>query len=415
MSGQRRRKRFMEQVKAVLRDGIGKELYQIILSNPRNGVDAFKAVLRPVMIGGRLLFQESRYIGTKVFHRNLTAEEAVQDVLQSLEKEFKQMELQAVSFRATVLVSKKGKITVKRKKLIQDGAGGTNTSREEKGTGKREIRMPDLSHNRAKRYILKEDVPVDFLIDLGVQTKEGRIVHKRYDKFKQINRFLEFIEDILPILPKERTVHIIDFGCGKSYLTFAMYYYLKELKGYDVRITGLDLKEDVIRTCNRLKEKYGYSGLTFLKGDISTFEGSGPVDMVVTLHACDTATDYALYKAVSWGASVILSVPCCQHELNGQIDSELLAPVLQYGLLRERIAALLTDGIRAQLLEQMGYETQILEFIDMEHTPKNILIRAVKKRERRPAGKKLRELMEFLQVQPTLDGLVNGEAVERTE
>ena len=210
-------------------------------------------------------------------------------------------------------------------------------------------------------------------------TAEGRVVRARYDKFRQINRFLEFIEDILPALPRDRELTILDFGCGKSYLTFAIYYYLKERRGLDVRIIGLDLKKDVIRKCSELSRKYGYEKLTFLQGDIAGYEGCSQVDMVVTLHACDTATDYALYKAVKWNAKVILSVPCCQHELNGQIENETLAPVLGYGLLKERFAALMTDGLRARLLEGQGYDTQILEFIDMEHTPKNILIRAVKR------------------------------------
>ena len=234
------------------------------------------------------------------------------------------------------------------------------------------------AHNRVKQYILKEGTAVPFLVDLGVMNREGKIHNTSYDKFKQINRFLEFIEDILPALSREREITILDFGCGKSYLTFAMYYYLKELKGYDVNIIGLDLKEDVIKKCNGLAGKYGYDKLHFLHGDIADYAGVQKVDMVVTLHACDKATDYALAKAVAWDAQVILSVPCCQHELNSQIHNELLEPVLKYGILKERISALLTDGIRAELLESQGYSTQILEFIDMEHTPKNLLIRAVK-------------------------------------
>ena len=178
-------------------------------------------------------------------------------------------------------------------------------------------------------------------------------------------------------------MQIIDFGCGKSYLTFAMYYYLHELKGYEVEITGLDLKEDVIDHCNALSEKYGYAKLHFRKGDIAAYEGQGPVDMVVTLHACDTATDYALSKAVGWQAGVILSVPCCQHEVNRQIQCDKLAPVLKYGIVKERISALVTDALRPQLLEAEGYAVDILEFIDMEHTPKNLLIRAVKREDSR--------------------------------
>ena len=238
-------------------------------------------------------------------------------------------------------------------------------------------------------------------------TQDGKIVHAKFDKFRQINRFLEFIEDILPELDKGRELTILDFGCGKSYLTFAMYYYLHELKEYDIRIIGLDLKKDVIRHCNELSEKYGYEKLRFLEGDIADYTGVNKVDMVVTLHACDTATDYALAKAVGWDAKVILSVPCCQHELNRQMKNDMLEPVLQYGLLKERMAALYTDGIRAEILENHGYRTQILEFIDMEHTPKNLLIRAVKRQEgSKKLPEELKACMEAYHVKPTLADLL---------
>ena len=274
------------------------------------------------------------------------------------------MQIETVHEDCTVLVSRKGKVTVKRRKR-QTAA-----------------KKADLSHNRKKQYILEEGIPVPFLQDLGVMTADGKIVRSKTDKFRQINRFLEFIEDILPRLDSGRELTIIDFGCGKSYLTFAMYYYLHELKGYNIRITGLDLKKDVIEHCSRLGKKYGYEKLTFLEGDIADYDGVNKADMVVTLHACDTATDYALAKAVGWKADVILSVPCCQHELNRQIKNESMAPVMDYGLLKERFAAIVTDGLRAKYLEREGYDAQILEFIDMEHTPKNILIRAVKKGKR---------------------------------
>lgn len=283
---------------------------------------------------------------------------------------------------------------------------------------KAKMRPLDLNHNRKKQYILQEGVPVPFLQDLGVMTEEGKIVHARFDKFRQINRFLEFIEDILPQFDSGRELTILDFGCGKSYLTFAMYYYLHELKEYDIRIIGLDLKKEVIRHCNELSEKYGYEKLRFLEGDIADYTGVNKVDMVVTLHACDTATDYALAKAVGWDAKVILSVPCCQHELNRQIRNEVLEPVLRYGLLKERMAALITDGLRAQYLEREGYEAQILEFIDMEHTPKNILIRAVKRNQkadqkesvrRQQIEASIRKCEAELRVSPTLGHLLDNQ------
>ena len=272
---------------------------------------------------------------------------------------------------------------------------------------KAKMRPLDLNHNRKKQYILQEGVPVPFLQDLGVMTEEGKIVHARSDKFRQINRFLEFIEDILPQFDSGRELTILDFGCGKSYLTFAMYYYLHELKSYDIRIIGLDLKTDVIRKCNELAKKYQYDKLTFLEGNIADYTGAEEVDMVVTLHACDTATDFALAKAIGWNAKVILSVPCCQHELNRQMKNDVLSPIMNYGLLKERMAALVTDGLRAEYLKREGYDVQVLEFIDMEHTPKNILLRAVKTGRRADNEESIRACETFLRVTPTLGRLLD--------
>lgn len=388
-----------EALRELLQDTVNDGLYRITISNPRKKDKAFKIKIRPVMVKGVILFQETLYDGTKVFHENREAKETVDRVEEQLTSEFRQCEIEHKECKAAVLVSKRGKVTINRKRTKD-----IETGPEETG----QIRM---AHNRTKKYILEEGIPVPFLVDLGVQTKEGRIVRARYDKFRQINRFLEFIQDILPTLSKERTLHIIDFGCGKSYLTFAVYYYLHELKKYDVEITGLDLKEDVIVHCNRLSEKYGYSSLHFRQGDIAEYEGQGPVDMVMTLHACDTATDYALAKAVEWKAGVILSVPCCQHEVNRQIRNEELASILKYGLIKERISALITDALRAELLESEGYETDILEFIDMEHTPKNLLIRAVKRetpdsRRQEETRQKVGRTTEFLHIVPTLQKLL---------
>ena len=300
-----------------------------------------------------------------------------------------------------------GQLTHHGKDILADAQHGGQRRKHHEQKEKVQIQ----AHNRVKQYILKEGVPVPFLIDLGVMNEQGKIIHARYDKFRQINRFLEFIEDILPRLSRDREITILDFGCGKSYLTFAMYYYLRELKGYDVNIIGLDLKTDVIEKCNSLAIRYGYEKLHFYHGDIADYEGVSCVDMVVTLHACDTATDYALAKAVEWGAEVILSVPCCQHEVNKQIKNEMLEPVLRYGILKERMSALITDAVRADLLESKGYDTQILEFIDMEHTPKNLLIRAVRTGKRSDQGK-VEKMLAALNIHPTLDRLLNEKEQE---
>lgn len=350
----------MNEIKILLNQVLNDNFIQAVISNPRTKEGILKIKVRPVEIKERRLFQCESFTKTQVFHENLDAAEAVERIDNAM-GEFRQMQLSSGDMDYTVLISKKGKATIQKRKI--EG---------------RKAEQIYISHNRSKRYILQEGIPVPFLQDLGVMTQEGRIVRTKFDKFRQINRFLEFIEDILPQLDKKREATILDFGCGKSYLTFAMYYYLHELKKYDIRIIGLDLKKDVIRRCNELAEKYGYEKLTFLAGDIADYEGVSEVDMVVALHACDTATDHALAKAVGWNARVILAVPCCQHELNKQIENETLAPIMKYGLLKERFAALVTDGLRAEYLESEGYHVQALEFIDMEHTPKNILLRAVK-------------------------------------
>ena len=351
-------------------------LVDMVISGARGGGDFIKIKVRPVMIRDSLYFQVSRYTDKQVFHENMTAEDALETLSGWILHDFRQAQIRMQDEMVTVLVSKKGKATVKSKKAAC-------------------IETQNLEHNRKKQYIIEEGTAVPFMIDLGVMTESGKIIRTRYDKYRQINRFLEFIEDILPELPTDRTVHIIDFGCGKSYLTFAMYYYLKVLKHYDIRITGLDLKQKVIEDCQALADRYGYDGLQFLCGDIADYNGTDEVDMVVTLHACDTATDYALYKAVKWHASVILSVPCCQHELNRKMQCETLSGAFQYGLIKERTAALMTDAMRGQLLEMKGYKTQLLEFIDMEHTPKNILIRGVKSKGLLPKAARKQQMENY--------------------
>lgn len=382
----------MSDLQSLFTDCLNETLIRVILSNPSSKDGVIKICARPVLKNKSLLFQIEEYTKTQVFHKNLTAGDAGSYLTGKLSSDtssqtasFKNALVETQSFTANVLVSKKGTITIKKK---------MNASPKQTKIS--------LSHNRKKKYILEEGIPVPFLIDLGVMTQNGNIINAHYDKFRQINRFLEYIEDILPSLPTGRELRILDFGCGKSYLTFAIYYYLKVLKGYPVRITGLDLKEDVIRHCNELAVKYGYDKLEFLCGDIAYYDGCSQVDMVVTLHACDTATDYALAKAVGWGAKVILSVPCCQHELNKQMKNDLLSPVLHYGILKERMAALITDGLRAQILEANGYRTQILEFIDMAHTPKNLLIRAVYNGHCADNKAQINELLAAFDINPTL-------------
>lgn len=386
----------MDELLKVLQETINQDLLQIILSNTKDVNQATRVKVRPVKIKDELLFQETIYRGTQVFHQNFTGKEMVERIQDYLKGLFKQCEIKTVLENVTVLVSKKGKITVKSKKQVFPISNKKGDVQQ------------NLQHNRTKQYILMDGQPVDFLIGLGVQTPDGRVIKNRNDKFRQINRYLEFIEDVLEELSKDKTIRIIDFGCGKSYLTFAMYYYLHELQHRDIEVTGLDLKADVIKNCNELAQKLGYTHLHFEKGDISTYEGADAVDMVVTLHACDTATDYALEKAIKWGANVIMAVPCCQHEINKQIKSEILKPVLKYGLIKERMSALITDALRANLLEQQGYDTQILEFIDMEHTPKNLLIRAVKKKGMQARNKRndISEVTELLQISPTLERLL---------
>lgn len=382
----------MSDLQSLFTDCLNETLIRVILSNPSSKDGVIKICARPMLKNKSLLFQIEEYTKTQVFHKNLTAGDASSYLTGKLSSDtssqtasFKNALVETKSFTANVLVSKKGTITIKKK---------MNASPKQTKIS--------LSHNRKKKYILEEGIPVPFLIDLGVMTQNGNIINAHYDKFRQINRFLEYIEDILPSLPTGRELRILDFGCGKSYLTFAIYYYLKVLKGYPVRITSLDLKEDVIRHCNELAVKYGYDKLEFLCGDIAYYDGCSQVDMVVTLHACDTATDYALAKAVGWGAKVILSVPCCQHELNKQMKNDLLSPVLHYGILKERMAALMTDGLRAQILEANGYRTQILEFIDMAHTPKNLLIRAVYNGHCADNKDQINELLAAFDVNPTL-------------
>ncbi|MCT4795087.1 SAM-dependent methyltransferase [Exiguobacterium alkaliphilum] len=332
------------------------ELVTATISQPRSkSSDLRRVKLKPVLLKETYHIQFEYQYERVMKHKNLLRDEAMQELVALLDS-FRQGQFQLKSSDVQFQLSKKFKVTFKERQTT--------------------AKQVQLTHNREKQYVLPLHEPVPFLIRLGVQSEDGNVKRQKYDKFKQINRFLEFIEDSIKHLPTDRTIRILDFGSGKSYLTFALYHFLHEMKGYDVHITGLDLKKEVIEECAGIARDLGYERLEFLVGDINEYEGESAVDMVVTLHACDVATDMALARAVRWGAKVILSVPCCQKELNRQLDAKPLDVMLQHGLIKERFASLATDSIRAELLGFVGYEAQLLEFIDMEHTPKNILIRA---------------------------------------
>lgn len=329
-----------------------------VLSNVKKGIEKTynKVDIKPVIIKNELLYQISCYYDQKVKHENLTAEALKIYFAKVLGPYFKQGQLYTKTADLQILFNKKGEGTILKKAPTRF--------------------QVNLDHNRKKQYLIPEGTPCDFMIALGVMDADGKVFKKMYDKFRQLNKYLEFVDDSLPHLGEDLT--IIDFGCGKAYLTFALYYYLVKLMGRQVKIIGLDLKEDVIDFCNATATNLGYHGLAFKLGDIKDFEFNGNVDMVVSLHACDTATDEALGKAVGWGAKVIYAVPCCQHELFNQMKNVQMAPLLKHGIVRDKLATIVTDTLRAQALEAVGYTVQMLEFIDMTHTPKNILIRAFK-------------------------------------
>ena len=327
-------------------------IIKIIMSKPKSDAQYKKIIVSATDKG----YFTEQFTEKQVFHKNMQKSELLQ-YLQETALDYLQINAWTADTEHIILISKKGKVSYKRKLSLNDAV--------------------KTNHNRKKNYIIEEGENVPPLVDMGIFTADGKVVRSMYDKFRQINRFLELINDELKN-KNYQELNIIDFGCGKSYLTFVLYYYLTEIMKIKANIVGLDLKADVIENCNKAAQKYGYSGLTFQLGDINGYKCEKKPDMVVTLHACDTATDYALYNAIQWGADLIFSVPCCQHELAAQMTSDTLSLLTRYGIIKERTASLMTDAIRANLLWYSGYNTQLLEFVDMSHTPKNILIRAVK-------------------------------------
>ena len=374
----------------VLADG---QLIRMIFSNKRKKLLEYnKATIRPVKIGGVLQYQAEYTFDKKVTHENLTADAVFDRCISFVTDDFKQVNIFTTSEDIQILASKPTKPEKAR------------ITRKPATRG-----LPTLDHNKTKQYVIPDGEPVDFLIHLGVMDENGKVVHRHYSKFRQINRYLEIVEDVFPYLPSDKQLKIIDFGCGKAYLTFALYYYLRVMKGRDVKIIGLDLKKDVIAFCGKVAADLGYHGLEFLMGDIADYTNDH-ADMVVTLHACDTATDYALINAVSWNTKVILSVPCCQHELFSQIDNDIHQPMLKYGILKDRLTEYLTDGLRGLKLEARGYDVSMIEFTSLEHTARNIMIKAIKSgtpdsAKAVKAQAQYEALRDFYQVKPTIEQL----------
>ena len=382
----------MDEIKRYLEEMITEALVKMVISNPKSKSEEYRKIVVNRKKNG---FQIEKYTEKQVFHENITLDALLVRCFE-LVGAYRQVDAWDAHKQYTLLVSQKGKCTFKRKML-----NAQNTSAP--------VANAD-THNRKKQYILEEGTVIPPLVDMGIFTQEGKVVRSMYDKYRQINRFIELIDDAVRDT-KATQLNVIDFGCGKSYLTFILYYYLTEVRHINAQIIGLDLKADVIENCNKTAQKYGYTGLRFEMGDINGYKAPFDVDMVITLHACDTATDFALYNAIEWNAHMIFYVPCCQHELNAQMKPENLSILSNYGIIQERFAALATDAIRGNLLEYCGYKTQLLEFVDFAHTPKNILIRAIN----RPAtpkalrSKKLLEaekLMEEFKFEPTLYKLV---------
>ena len=339
-------------------------LQKAVFSQPCEGAEYQKATLRPVTIKGKSLFQLEGFRDSKAFHRNLTEDEVLALADETLCGRYRQVLLMSAEGAAQYVLRRDGSHK-KSGKIAAVPRPGAEAS---------------PAHDREKRYLLSEGENIPALVDLGVFTPDLRIVKAKYDKYRQINRFVELIDDAFSSVEPGRLT-VLDFGCGKSYLTFILYYYFAVKRGFDVEMIGYDLKEDVVARCGAIAEKYGYSSLRFEVADVSKDKLlDKEIDLLVTLHACDTATDYALDFAVRHGAKHIFSVPCCQHEINATIskggDFDTL---LRYGVVKERVCALLTDSIRAGILEDMGYEVDLMEFVDLAHSPKNLMIRAEKK------------------------------------
>lgn len=384
----------MEELRNAINNIIEEKIIKVVISNKINkDVKYNKIGILLKEKKNKEYYQIEKFTDKQVFHENIEIDELENKLIEYIEGKYKQVNAWSENTTYDLKISKKGKVHL--------GKKGSNNEKVAK-----------KSHNKEKNYILKEGMIIEPLIDLGVFTKEGKVVNSKYDKYKQINRFVEIIDDEVK-KREDKELTILDFGCGKSYLTFVLYYYFVKIKNIKVKMIGLDLKEDVIKKCNEIAKRYNYEDLYFELGDINGYKYNNKVDMVITLHACDTATDYALYNAIKWNADMIFSVPCCQHEFNKQMKTEELSILTKYGIVQERVAALMTDSTRANLLECVGYKTQLLEFIDIAHSPKNILIRASKanisKEKKDKALMQIEQLMNTFNLNPTLYKLLKSD------
>ena len=359
-------------------------LSKAVFSQPTDKATAPKVELRPLILKGERVYQAERFENNKAFHQNLTEDALLRWAEEGLEGKYRQ---------ALIVTETESRQYI----LKRDGS-------YKKTGGAAVIARPAAaqSHNREKDYILREGENIPALVDLGVFTKDFKIVRAKYDKFKQINRFVELVAQGVKDEGAD-TIRILDFGCGKSYLTFILYYYFAVRRRLKTEIIGYDLKADVVARCNEIAARYGYEGLRFEVADVTRDKlADTAIDMVVTLHACDTATDYALAYAINRKVKHIFSVPCCQHEVNlsirkgGELDL-----LLEHGIIKERVCALLTDSIRAAVLEDAGYAVDVIEFVDFEHSPKNLMLRAVYTGKKRPGSREkaeaLREAYGFKQ------------------
>ena len=376
------------------------KLIKIVFSDRKSG-DFNKVIIKPIILKSTKNIQIESFKDNKAFHKNIDLNN-----LQELEDNLKEY---IDNFKQILLQIEGSDISFIRKK--------ENFSRKEKDSN---LIKTSNEHNKKKQYILNEGDKIDFLIELGLMSVEGKILKSSFNKFKQINKYLEFIDDVIEELKAKKLItnhiNVLDFGCGKSYLTFALYYYLKNYrKDLTFSIVGLDLKKDVIEFCNKLAKKLNYENLEFLNGNIKDYDKSKEVDLVFSLHACNNATDYSLEKALSLDAKAILAVPCCHHEFFEKIqknkNSEFyntLKIMADNGVVLDKFATLATDSFRSLSLELCGYKTKMIEFIDMEHTPKNILIKAIKSKSSNLKEKlvEYNKLKEFLGIKPLLEDLI---------